>query len=338
MKLLDVTLRDGGFVNEFTLDHAAALRIIALLDGAELDAMEIGYLTGLPPNHGYYPAPGICYAWTPEQIAEVVSTVTTPLVGMLHPGGPVPLNLHELAQSGLALVRIPVTPGVQSNWRDFADSLGAAGLRFTVNLTLATWSTPETVAECAGAAEQAGADVFYIADTNSAFLPHRVERLFRQISAAVRIPLGFHAHDGKRLAHANVLAAVHGGASWADASLGGLGRGMGNAATEVLHEITGRRQGGRYRLLRALPEIALAFGVDRTEQLWQQLCAFMDIWPPTIEVFERAEVELGIDKYTLVVNRVLGRPLARPPRETDLREIMGLGMPDIRLDTADQLH
>lgn len=337
MRILDVTLRDGGFVNDFTLDHRTALQIIALLDVAEMDAVEIGYLTGLPPNHGYFPQPGICYAWAPQRIAEVAKAVATPLVGMLHPTGPVPLDIHELARSGLALVRIPVTPGTKSGWREIADALGAAGLRFAINLTLATWATPETTSRWARAAEQAGADIFYVVDTNSAFLPHQVENLFRRLRGAVRLPLGFHAHDGKRLAQANVMAAIRGGASWVDASLGGIGRGAGNAASEVLHEIAGRGPNSRYRLLRALPTVARAFGIDCAERLWQQLCACLDVWPPTIDAFERIGTELGVDKYALVARRVLGQRLDQPPRETDLSAMMGLDAPIPPLGTVDQI-
>jgi 4-hydroxy 2-oxovalerate aldolase len=337
VKLLDVTLRDGGFVNDFRLDEEATLWIIDLLDGAELDVVEIGYLTGLPENHGHYPDPGICYAWSPERIAEVTSTVRTPLAAMLHPAGPVPLDLHELAQSGLALVRVPVTPDNDGGWRALTDVIGGEGLCFSVNLTLATWSTLELVADCARTAEQAGAGMFYVADTNSAFLPHDVETLFRRVSDSVGLPLGFHAHDGKRLAHANVLAALRGGASWADASLGGVGRGAGNAATEVLHEIAGKSCVARYRILRALPQVSSAYRVGRAEQLWQQLCAFLDVWPPTIELFERVAAESGVDRYTLVAEQVLGRPLALPPREADLREMLGSTVPRLRLNKYRQI-
>ncbi|MFB8171466.1 hypothetical protein ACFC60_26345 [Kitasatospora purpeofusca] len=173
-------------------------------------------------------------------------------------------------------------------------------------------------------AESAGADTFYVADTNSALLPHQVEELFRRLSATVGLPLGFHAHDCKRLALANVLAAQHGGAQWADASLAGLGRGAGNAATEVLHELTGRGSATRNRLLQALPTITRAFEAHDARQLWQQLCAFLDLWPPTVELFEDAAARSGMDLYARVGEGLLGRELNRPPVEADLLALIGL--------------
>ncbi|MFE4971349.1 hypothetical protein ACFRAR_04440 [Kitasatospora sp. NPDC056651] len=323
MKIIDVTLRDGGFVNDFRLGLDDARAVVALLDRAEVDGIEIGYLTGLPPNHGHYPHAGPCYALTPEQVADLASVTTVPLVGMLHPGGPGPLDVGELAAAGLSLTRIPITPHGNDGWRGTAETLAAAGMSFTVNLTLASWATPEAVEIRAKAAESAGADIFYIADTNSALLPRHVEELFHRLTDTVGLPLGFHAHDCKRLALANVLAAQHGGARWADASLAGLGRGAGNAATEVMLELTGRSSDAQNRLLRALPAVTQAFEAYDARQLWQQLSAFLDLWPPTIELFEQAEARTGVDKYARVAERLLGLTLDRPPVEADLLELAG---------------
>ncbi|MEU8540741.1 hypothetical protein AB0C52_12290 [Streptomyces sp. NPDC048717] len=324
MKILDVTLRDGGFVNDFRLGLDDARAVVALLDTAEVDGIEVGYLTGLPPNHGQYTRTGPCYAMTPEHLADLAAVTTTPLIGMLHPGGTEPIDLPGLADAGLALTRIPVTPGKDGAWRDIAHRLASAGMPFSVNLTLASWADPGTIEACAKAAESAGAEMFYIADTNSAFLPRHVEEVFRALSGTVGLPLGFHAHDCKRLALANVLAAQRGGARWADASLAGLGRGAGNAATEVLHEITERSAEARHRLLLSLPRVTQAFEAYDARQLWQQLCAFLDLWPPTIEMFDEAELRTGVDKYARVSTRLLGRELGRPPVESDLMALAGL--------------
>jgi 4-hydroxy 2-oxovalerate aldolase len=323
MKILDVTLRDGGFVNDFGLSDQAAVWVVDLLDKAELDGVEIGYLTGLPPSH-IQPKnpPGICHAWPVDRIAELAAVARTPLVGMLHPGGRVPIDFDELAQSKLRLVRITSAPVSTSDWREVADRVGAAGLSFTVNLTLASWVTPEDVVRRARAVEETGAEVFYVADTNGALLPRQVEDLFRRLRDSVEIPLGFHAHDCKRLALANVIAAERAGAEWVDSSLIGIGRGAGNTVTEVLHEIDGRGVEARYRLLRGLPEVARQFGVRQDEQIWQELCAFMDIASRTSELIEKIGQETGIDRYGLASNRLLGRTHSRLPSPEELRQMM----------------
>jgi len=325
MKILDVTLRDGGYVNDFGLNEEAAFWVVELLDKAELDGLEIGYLTGMHPSHihGENP-PGICHAWPVDRIAELAATVTTPLVGMLNPAGHVPIDFDELAQSKLTLVRVVITPEATSDWRDITNKLGVVGLPFTVNLVLASWMTPEEVVSHARTAQEAGADVFYIADSNGALLPGQVEELFRRLRDSIDIPLGFHAHDCKSLALANVIAAERGGAEWADSSLLGIGRGAGNAITEVLHEIDGRDAEARHRLLRGLPEVARQFGVRQDEKMWQQLCAFMDIWPHTMDLIEQIGGEMGIDRYDLASDRLLGRTFSQPPAPEELRQVMGV--------------
>jgi 4-hydroxy 2-oxovalerate aldolase len=322
--LLDVTLRDGGFVNNFALDFDEVLRIIALLDTCDVDAIEIGYLTGLPRDHGHYPDPGPCYALPIELIAKAAAATTTPLVGMLHLGGRESLDLDALAAAGLALVRVPVTPGTatQPAWIAMVDRLTAARLQFSVNFTLATWASTDDVVACARLAERAGASVFYVVDTNSAFLPHQIETLFARLINTVDTPLGYHAHDNKRLALTNVVAAARGGAQWLDASLAGFGRGQGNAATEVVHELVDKDPQARKRLLCALPSVARDFGVDCSEQLWRQLCAFLDVYPPTVELITRIAEELHTDRYELIAEQMLEFHLPQPPTEDDVRKLL----------------
>jgi 4-hydroxy 2-oxovalerate aldolase len=327
MKILDVTLRDGGYVNDFGLSEEAAFWVVELLDKAELDGVEIGYLTGMHPSHihGENP-PGICHAWPVDRIAELAAAVRTPLVGMLNPAGRVPIDFDELAQSKLQLVRVVITPEAINDWRVITNKLGAVGLPFTVNLVLVSWMTPEEVIVHARTAQDAGADVFYVADSNGALLPRQVEDLFRRLRDSIDIPLGFHAHDHKTLALANVIAAERGGAEWADSSLLGIGRGAGNAVTEVLHEIDGRDAEARHRLLRGLPEVARQFGVRQDETMWQRLCAFMDIWPHTMEVIEQIGGEMGIGRYDLASDRLLGRTFSQPPAPEELRQVMGVSL------------
>ncbi|NYE50237.1 hypothetical protein HDA32_005357 [Spinactinospora alkalitolerans] len=46
--------------------------------------------------------------------------------------------------------------------------------------------------------------------------------------------------------------------------------------------------------------------------------------PEPLELLEQAGEEAGVDKYTLAAERVLGRPLGRPPQATESRQMMGL--------------
>ena len=91
---------------------------------------------------------------------------------------------------------------------------------------------PGAVVELAGKLE---ADEIVLSDTIGVATPSSVRSLVERVGAA-----GFHGHNTRNTGYANALAALEGGATVLDASIGGLGgcpyapRATGNIATEDL--------------------------------------------------------------------------------------------------------
>jgi hydroxymethylglutaryl-CoA lyase/(R)-citramalyl-CoA lyase len=85
----------------------------------------------------------------------------------------------------------------------------------------------------------AGADEIVLADTIGVATPRRVRRLVERVSILGR-PVGFHGHNTRNTGYAAAWAALEGGATVLDASVGGLGGcpfspgATGNVATEDL--------------------------------------------------------------------------------------------------------
>ena len=76
---------------------------------------------------------------------------------------------------------------------------------------------------------------------------------------ATGIPTGFHGHDNIRLAIANSLVAAESGAVLIDTTLFGIGRGSGNAATELMAALLKQRFG----LLQGIDERRLLHIAER---------------------------------------------------------------------------
>jgi hydroxymethylglutaryl-CoA lyase/(R)-citramalyl-CoA lyase len=78
-----------------------------------------------------------------------------------------------------------------------------------------------------------------LADTIGVATPRRVRRLVERIAILGR-PVGFHGHNTRNAGYASAWAALEGGATILDASVGGLGgcpfspQATGNVATEDL--------------------------------------------------------------------------------------------------------
>ncbi len=79
------------------------------------------------------------------------------------------------------------------------------------------------------AAEEGGADLLVLCDTNGGSLPSEIAEITERVKAATTLPLGIHAHNDGDLAVANTLAAVQAGAVHVQGTINGIGERCGNA-------------------------------------------------------------------------------------------------------------
>jgi 4-hydroxy 2-oxovalerate aldolase/long-chain acyl-CoA synthetase len=93
---------------------------------------------------------------------------------------------------------------------------------------------PEQFAEAAAQSEAFGADVVYLVDSAGSMFPEDVLAYLDALRQRSQVRFGFHGHDNLGMAVYNSLFSADQGASFVDASLQGLGRSAGNAATELL--------------------------------------------------------------------------------------------------------
>ena len=78
------------------------------------------------------------------------------------------------------------------------------------------------------AAEDAGADIVTLCDTNGGSLPHEVAAITRAARGSLRVPIGIHTHDDIGLGVANALAAIEVGATHVQGTINGFGERTGN--------------------------------------------------------------------------------------------------------------
>jgi 2-isopropylmalate synthase len=90
-------------------------------------------------------------------------------------------------------------------------------------------ANPEYAIATLQAAEAGGADWIVLCDTNGGSLTSHVRAAVEKAAAAVRVPLGIHAHNDSDLAVANSLAAVECGALQVQGTINGYGERCGNA-------------------------------------------------------------------------------------------------------------
>ncbi len=231
-RITDTTLRDGShaFRHQFTREQVRA--VVAALDDAGVPVIEVTHgdgLAGSSIQYGFSRVPDL------DLVEEAASTARRARIAiLLIPGIGTRKELREAVRRGATVARIATQcteADISEQHFGLAKELGmeAVGL-----LMMAHMIPPERLAEQAQLMESYGADCVYVTDSAGAMLPWQAAAAVRALKQALRIQVGFHAHNNLGVAIGNCLAALEAGADQLDGSLRGCGAGAGNAATEVL--------------------------------------------------------------------------------------------------------
>lgn len=228
---IDVTLRDGGYRNQFNFSVDYAAQHVQMLAQAGIEWIEVGYrngafkpiddigLTGLSPN---------LYL---EALREATSRPC--LCVMAHSKNISTNEIETMREKGVDMIRfcadihrIPLT-------LEYVRLSKALGFTVCFNLTRISQQSVKALANQAEQAVAAGADVVYLADSNGSMTPDQVRKLVTVVRGIGQCDVGFHAHDNLGLSMSNSIAAVQAGASFIDSSLRGMGKGAGNLTLEL---------------------------------------------------------------------------------------------------------
>ncbi len=90
-------------------------------------------------------------------------------------------------------------------------------------------ANPDYALQTLRAAQEAGASVLVLCDTNGGCLPSEIRTITAEVKVATTLPLGIHAHDDGEMAVANSLVAVEAGAVHVQGTINGYGERCGNA-------------------------------------------------------------------------------------------------------------
>lgn len=101
-------------------------------------------------------------------------------------------------------------------------------------LMMSHMASAEVLVQEALKMELYGAEGIVIMDSAGAYLPPDVHEKITALVSALKVPIGFHAHNNLGMAVANSLSAVECGAKILDATSRGFGAGAGNTQIEVL--------------------------------------------------------------------------------------------------------
>lgn len=235
---VDTTLRDGSHAVRHSFTKQQVAVIAGGLDKCGVPMIELSHGDGLGGS-------SYTYGFSKEDEFELLKTAAasikrSKLTVLLLPGIGTIEDLKHAQECGAGAVRVAthVTEAdVSAQHIAAAKEMGMMAVGF---LMMAHMASPQRIAEEAQKMESYGADYVNIADSAGYLLPNDVKERIETVAKAVKVPVGFHAHNNLGMAAANSLMAVQCGAQYVDGTLRGLGAGAGNAQIEVLAGILQR--------------------------------------------------------------------------------------------------
>lgn len=246
LTLLDCTLRDGGYYNDW--DFAAPLidKYIQAMSRSRVPVIELGFRFLEPAG---YAGPT---AHTTDAFIEDLSVPDDITLGVMlnakdlvtyssGPSAAIDRLFAPAMFSRVSLVRIATTWSELSNLRPAIDRLIELGYTVGVNLMQVHARSPHELADFGTWCAKASVAVSYFADSFGGLYPSDIAPIVDAIGSTFSGPIGCHLHDNLSLAMANSLAAIDAGVTWVDATIRGMGRGPGNARTEYLAVELSRR-------------------------------------------------------------------------------------------------
>lgn len=237
IKILDCTLRDGGYINDFNFGKKVIQSIIQKLGDSKMDIIECGFLTETPKSEDLTQFSDL------SQISNCIGAKAenTIYVGMIA------LGKDEMHYNNIPVYDGTSIDGIRITFHEheiekaveFGKNLKNKGYKVFMQPIGTISYTDEHLIELIKTVNELEPYAFYIVDTLGTMYEKDLMRLFYLIDNNLKdsICMGFHSHNNLQLSFSNAqyLAALHTERKIIiDASVFGMGRGAGNLCTELL--------------------------------------------------------------------------------------------------------
>lgn len=246
--VLDCTLRDGGYCNEWRFGFENAKRITAGLAEANVDIIECGFIT----NKVQY-NPDVTKFTTLEEVAKVIpeNRDNKIFVAMMNYGEYDVDDLPTYDGSSIDGIRVAYHKKNRYEALELCKKIKAKGYLVFIQAMVSLAYSDEEFLDMIHLVNELEPYSFYIVDSFGMMKGKDLTRLFYMVEHNLKenIWIGFHSHNNMQLAYSNAQRLITVQTSRnliIDSSIMGMGRGAGNLNTELFVEYLNENAGKNY--------------------------------------------------------------------------------------------
>lgn len=266
IQILDCTLRDGGYVNDFRFGKYGIQKIINQLTDSGIDIVECGFL-----EDGDYD-PNCTVFQTAEQIRGMLPAQKkrTLYVAMACYGEYSANQLSKYDGTSIDGVRVSFHYNEVEGAMDFCQQIKNKGYKIFIQPVGTTSYSQDQLQSLIQKVNELQPYSFYFVDTLGLMHKDDVINMFSFIDMHLHpdIHIGFHSHNNLQLSYSNAQALAELRTNRVlslDASVYGMGRGAGNLNTELIADYINGQQGRAYEI-EPLLEIVDEFSIPIREK------------------------------------------------------------------------
>ncbi|HLS30816.1 MAG TPA: aldolase catalytic domain-containing protein [Flavobacteriaceae bacterium] len=239
MKILDCTLRDGGYYTQWDFDKPTVDQYIFALNKLPVDYIELGYRS--PLQDSYF---GKYYYLPLYELKDIRKKTDKKLAIILNENDIREEDLPDLLEPIVGLVdmvRFAIKPENLDRAIELVKKIKDYGFEISFNLMyLSKWKDDKNFIN---SLERLNGliDVLYLVDSYGSIIPKELKEPIKRLKAKLDCKLGFHGHNNLEAALLNSLTAIDLGVDFIDSTILGMGRGAGNLKTELLLTVLNKK-------------------------------------------------------------------------------------------------
>ncbi len=270
ISILDCTLRDGGFINEWLFGHECILNMIRHLDSAGIEYIEVGYLR---ENVEYcVDSTEFPNTWAIKDSIGGIETKAS-LVAIIDYG--------KCSLDRVGLQQDTVIDGIRITFRkneigdaiEFASKIQRKGYKVFLQPVAITDYNANEIADFVVKANEINPYAVCMVDTYGFMDKQDLIRCFYLFDSMLKekIILGYHSHNNYQLSYANAIELIELDARrpiLIDATAFGMGKGAGNLNTELVTAFINRNIENRYDVDHVLEIISVYLEKIKENHPW----------------------------------------------------------------------